>query len=102
MTSGTIAAAPDPTGRVISLDTLVIVTAYNEADRIAATLAALALAFPGAPVFLADDGSADTTSDIARCSRCVRRAQRSRDRQGRRCDARRAGRPAARARARGR
>jgi glycosyltransferase involved in cell wall biosynthesis len=49
----------------MSLDTLVIVTAYNEADRIAATLAALALAFPDAPVFLADDGSADTTSDIA-------------------------------------
>ena len=49
----------------MSLDTLVIVTAYNEADRIAATLAALALAFPDAPVFLADDGSADATPDIA-------------------------------------
>jgi glycosyltransferase involved in cell wall biosynthesis len=49
----------------MSLDTLVIVTAHNEADRIAATLAALALAFPDAPVFLADDGSADATPDIA-------------------------------------
>jgi len=47
-------------------DTFVILAAYNEADRIAATLAALALAFPGAPVFLADDGSSDATAEIAR------------------------------------
>jgi len=47
-------------------DTFVIVTAYNEADRIGATLAALALAFPGAPVWLADDGSTDATPEIAR------------------------------------
>jgi len=47
-------------------DTLVIVAAHNEADRIGATLAALALTFPGAPVFVADDGSSDATSAIAR------------------------------------
>ena len=47
-------------------DTFVIVTAYNEADRIGATLAALALAFPGAPVWVADDGSTDATPEIAR------------------------------------
>jgi glycosyltransferase involved in cell wall biosynthesis len=47
-------------------DTFLIVTARNEADRIGATLAALALAFPGAPVWVADDGSTDTTSEIAR------------------------------------
>src|SRR5580693_7376661 len=47
-------------------DTFVIVTAYNEADRIGATLDALALAFPGAPVWLADDGSTDATPEIAR------------------------------------
>jgi glycosyltransferase involved in cell wall biosynthesis len=47
-------------------DTFVIVTAYNEADRIGATLDALALAFPGAGVWLADDGSSDATPDIAR------------------------------------
>ena len=47
-------------------DTFVIVTAYNEADRIGATLAALALAFPGARVWLADDGSSDATPEIAR------------------------------------
>jgi glycosyltransferase involved in cell wall biosynthesis len=43
----------------------VIVTAYNEADRIAATLHALASAFPQARVLLADDGSSDGTARIA-------------------------------------
>jgi len=47
-------------------DCLVIVTVYNEADRSGATLDALARAFPGAPVILADDGSADATPEIAR------------------------------------
>jgi glycosyltransferase involved in cell wall biosynthesis len=42
-----------------------IVTAYNEADRIAATLQALADAFPRARVLLADDGSTDDTARIA-------------------------------------
>lgn len=46
-------------------DTYVIVTAHNEAERIRATLAALAPAFPGAPVFLADDGSHDATPEMA-------------------------------------
>jgi glycosyltransferase involved in cell wall biosynthesis len=46
----------------------VIVAAYNEADRIAATLAALARAFPGAEVWVADDGSADATAEIARAA----------------------------------
>jgi glycosyltransferase involved in cell wall biosynthesis len=44
----------------------VIVAAHNEAERIAATLAALARAFPGAPVWVADDGSTDATAQIAR------------------------------------
>ncbi|MFI5037664.1 MAG: glycosyltransferase family 2 protein [Solirubrobacterales bacterium] len=52
----------------MAADTFVIVTAHNEADRIGATLAALALSFPDAPVFLADDGSTDRTSEIARDS----------------------------------
>ena len=44
----------------------VILTAYNEAPRIGATLAALAVAFPGAPVWVADDGSTDATPVLAR------------------------------------
>ncbi|HXP28370.1 MAG TPA: glycosyltransferase family 2 protein [Solirubrobacteraceae bacterium] len=47
------------------LQTFVIVTAYNEADRIAATLQALASVFPQAQVLLADDGSTDGTARIA-------------------------------------
>ena len=35
--------------------TVIVVAAYNEADRIGATLAALAAAFPGARVWVADD-----------------------------------------------
>jgi glycosyltransferase involved in cell wall biosynthesis len=46
-------------------DTLVIVTARNEAERIGATVAALASALPGAPVLLADDCSSDQTAGIA-------------------------------------
>ncbi len=46
-------------------DTLIIVTAHNEADRIEATLRALAGAFPDAPVWVADDGSSDETASIA-------------------------------------
>ncbi len=46
-------------------DIYVIVTAHNEADRLGATLRALAPAFPGAPVFLADDGSTDATPETA-------------------------------------
>jgi len=43
----------------------VVVAAYNEADRIGPTLAALALAFPGAAIWVADDGSTDGTARIA-------------------------------------
>jgi len=48
-----------------SADVFVIVAAYNEADRIAETLAALAQAFPGAQVWVADDGSTDGTAALA-------------------------------------
>jgi len=47
-------------------DTAVIVTAHNEADRLPATLAALAAAFPGARILVADDGSTDGSSEVAR------------------------------------
>jgi len=44
----------------------IVVTARNEADCLPQTLAALARAFPGASVVVADDGSSDATSDVAR------------------------------------
>jgi glycosyltransferase involved in cell wall biosynthesis len=46
-------------------DTAVIVTAHNEADRLPATLQALAAAFPGARIVVADDGSTDGSADVA-------------------------------------
>ncbi len=46
----------------------VVVAAYNEADRIGATLGALGEAFPDAPVWVADDGSSDRTAEIARAA----------------------------------
>jgi len=45
--------------------TAVIVTAYNEADRLPATLSALAAAFPGARIVIADDGSTDDSATVA-------------------------------------
>jgi len=47
-------------------ETVVIVTAHEEADRLPETLAALAAAFPGAGVLVADDASTDGTADVAR------------------------------------
>jgi glycosyltransferase involved in cell wall biosynthesis len=49
-------------------DILIVVAALDEADRISSTLAALAFAFPGAPVWVADDGSRDATPEIARAA----------------------------------
>jgi glycosyltransferase involved in cell wall biosynthesis len=46
-------------------DTAVIVSVYNEADRLPDTLAALAAAFPGARVVVADDGSTDASGHVA-------------------------------------
>jgi glycosyltransferase involved in cell wall biosynthesis len=48
--------------------TFVIVAAYNEAERIERTLAALAVAFPDASILVADDGSSDETAQLARAS----------------------------------
>ncbi len=49
-------------------DTFIILTARDEAGRLGATLRALAGAFPEAPVWVADDGSTDATSQIARAA----------------------------------
>ena len=46
-------------------DTIVIVTAHDEADRLGDTLAALRDAFPAAQVIVADDGSTDGTAQVA-------------------------------------
>jgi glycosyltransferase involved in cell wall biosynthesis len=57
--------ASDPYPTDASPDVFVVVAAYNEAERIATTLAALARAFPGARLWVADDGSSDGTAAIA-------------------------------------
>jgi glycosyltransferase involved in cell wall biosynthesis len=49
-----------PAGRLA-----VIVAARNEADRIAATVAALRGAFPGAAIWVADDASEDGSAELA-------------------------------------
>lgn len=61
----TIASRADPPA---GEHVVVIVAALDEADRIGATLAALTDAFGAAPMFLADDGSADATPEIARAA----------------------------------
>jgi glycosyltransferase involved in cell wall biosynthesis len=56
---------------------MVIVAARNEADRIGDTLDALAAAFPGAPLWVADDASTDGTAEVALAhgGRVVRRGR---------------------------
>jgi glycosyltransferase involved in cell wall biosynthesis len=44
----------------------IVVTAYNEADRLGETLSALGETFPGARVIVADDASSDATAEVAR------------------------------------
>jgi glycosyltransferase involved in cell wall biosynthesis len=58
----------------------VIIAASNEAECIASTIASLRLVFPGASVYLADDGSRDATAEIARGAGA--RVLRSRRRRG--------------------
>jgi hypothetical protein len=45
---------------------VVLVAARDEADRIGSTLEALAAAFPGASIWVADDASRDATAEVAR------------------------------------
>lgn len=45
---------------------VVVIAARNEADRIGATLQALAAALPGAEAIVADDASDDATAEVAR------------------------------------
>jgi glycosyltransferase involved in cell wall biosynthesis len=46
----------------------VIVAARDESERIGETLGALAATFPGAVLWVADDGSRDATSELARAA----------------------------------
>lgn len=48
-----------------------IVAAFNEADRIADTVAGLQRAFPGVVVVVADDGSEDQTASVAEAAGAV-------------------------------
>lgn len=61
---GTIERASDggPEPDVVA----VLVAARDEADRIAVTIGALAATFPGAAIWVADDGSRDSTAELAR------------------------------------
>ena len=54
-----------PEGAAGSEALAAIVAARNEADRIAATVAALREAFPGAAIWVADDASSDGTAEAA-------------------------------------
>jgi glycosyltransferase involved in cell wall biosynthesis len=45
---------------------LVLVAAHQEAERIEATISGLRTAFPGAKIWVADDGSSDGTGELAR------------------------------------
>jgi glycosyltransferase involved in cell wall biosynthesis len=45
---------------------IVLIAARNEAERLPATLRALAAAFPGARIVVGDDGSTDATAALAR------------------------------------
>lgn len=63
--TSTIDSAADKSARRRAV---VVVAAHNEADRIASTLAALARAFPDAPLWVADDRSTDATAQIARAA----------------------------------
>jgi glycosyltransferase involved in cell wall biosynthesis len=49
-------------------NTFIVVAARNEAERLGDTLRALAEAFPHAPLWVADDGSHDDTSQIAQAA----------------------------------
>lgn len=46
----------------------VLITALNEGDRIASTVAAVLGRWPGATVVVADDGSTDDTAEVARAA----------------------------------
>lgn len=64
-TEGMVKDTEGMSGEGMVGDTFILVTARNESERLGATLDGLRRAFPGAPVWVADDGSNDGTSQIA-------------------------------------
>jgi glycosyltransferase involved in cell wall biosynthesis len=56
---------PERSTRAADARVLDVVAARNEADRIAATVRALAETLPGAAVWVADDASEDATTEVA-------------------------------------
>jgi glycosyltransferase involved in cell wall biosynthesis len=64
----TSALMADTNTDALIADIFILVTARNEADRLGATLRALGDAFPGVPVWVADDGSHDATTQIAQAA----------------------------------
>jgi glycosyltransferase involved in cell wall biosynthesis len=57
--------SPEPATTAAAPGVAIVVAARNEADRIGATIESLAAAFPGAPIWVADDASDDATADVA-------------------------------------
>jgi glycosyltransferase involved in cell wall biosynthesis len=52
----------------VTSEIAVVVSAYNEEERLGDTVAALRDAFPGARLIVADDHSSDATPDVARAA----------------------------------
>jgi glycosyltransferase involved in cell wall biosynthesis len=65
MTADVSPHTPEPAPTPVGRPPVVLIAAYEEADRLPATLAALWEAFPGARIVVADDGSPDGTADVA-------------------------------------
>ena len=57
--------SPEPSTSVAAPGVAIVVAARNEADRIGSTVDSLAAAFPGAPIWVADDASEDATAEVA-------------------------------------
>jgi glycosyltransferase involved in cell wall biosynthesis len=62
---GRMSTTPDTAPSSDGAELAVVVAAHEEAERIAATIAALRQAFPGAAIWVADDASRDGTGEQA-------------------------------------
>jgi hypothetical protein len=71
MPAGQYLSRPTVCRLVMTTAAFIIVTARNEAECLGDTLAALAGAFPGSPICVADDGSEDNTAALARSAGAI-------------------------------